>query len=47
MLGYCLLHWQCGTLPWLSSLRNPAEVQEAKAKYVPLFTIGLIVYSGC
>ncbi|KAK7140237.1 hypothetical protein R3I94_012750 [Phoxinus phoxinus] len=32
VLGYCLLHWQCGTLPWLSFLRNPAEVQEAKAK---------------
>lgn len=32
VLGYCLLHWQCGTLPWLSYLRNPAEVQEAKAK---------------
>ncbi|RXN23427.1 serine threonine- kinase VRK1-like isoform X1 [Labeo rohita] len=32
VLGYCLLHWQCGTLPWLSSLKNPAEVQEAKAK---------------
>uniref|UniRef100_A0A673J6B5 non-specific serine/threonine protein kinase n=1 Tax=Sinocyclocheilus rhinocerous TaxID=307959 RepID=A0A673J6B5_9TELE len=41
VLGYCLLHWQCGTLPWLSSLKNPAEVQEAKAKYVPLFTTGL------
>lgn len=32
VLGYCLLHWQCGTLPWLPSLKNPAEVQEAKAK---------------
>ncbi|TRZ00001.1 hypothetical protein DNTS_015859 [Danionella cerebrum] len=32
VLGYCLLHWQCGTLPWLSALRNPAEVLEAKAK---------------
>ncbi|XP_051946037.1 serine/threonine-protein kinase VRK2 isoform X2 [Xyrauchen texanus] len=32
VLGYCLLHWQCGTLPWLSSLRKPDEVQEAKAK---------------
>ncbi|XP_056616118.1 serine/threonine-protein kinase VRK2 isoform X1 [Triplophysa dalaica] len=31
-LGYCLLHWQCGTLPWRSFLRNPAEVQDAKAK---------------
>ncbi|KAK3573302.1 hypothetical protein QTP86_022369 [Hemibagrus guttatus] len=32
LLGYCLLHWQCGTLPWLSVLRNPVQVQEAKAK---------------
>ncbi|XP_053477394.1 serine/threonine-protein kinase VRK2 [Ictalurus furcatus] len=32
VLGYCLLHWQCGTLPWLSMLRNPVQVQEAKAK---------------
>uniref|UniRef100_A0A8C1LDT7 non-specific serine/threonine protein kinase n=1 Tax=Cyprinus carpio TaxID=7962 RepID=A0A8C1LDT7_CYPCA len=32
VLGYCLLHWQCGTLPWLSSFKNPADVQEAKAK---------------
>lgn len=32
VLGYCLLHWQCGTLPWLSMLRNPTQVQEAKAK---------------
>ncbi|TSK22709.1 Serine/threonine-protein kinase VRK2 [Bagarius yarrelli] len=33
VLGYCLLHWQSGTLPWLSVLRNPVQVQEAKAKY--------------
>lgn len=33
VLGYCLLHWQYGTLPWLSVLRNPGQVQEAKAKY--------------
>lgn len=33
VLGYCLLHWQCGTLPWLSVLRNPVQVQETKAKY--------------
>ncbi|XP_062851653.1 serine/threonine-protein kinase VRK2 [Trichomycterus rosablanca] len=32
VLGYCLLHWQSGTLPWLSVLRNPTQVQEAKAK---------------
>ncbi|XP_017578014.1 serine/threonine-protein kinase VRK2 isoform X2 [Pygocentrus nattereri] len=34
VLGYCLLHWQCGTLPWLSVLRNPVQVQEAKAKLI-------------
>ncbi|XP_026880118.2 serine/threonine-protein kinase VRK2 isoform X2 [Electrophorus electricus] len=34
VLGYCLLHWQHGTLPWLSVLRNPAQVQEAKAKLI-------------
>ncbi|XP_049337382.1 serine/threonine-protein kinase VRK2 isoform X2 [Astyanax mexicanus] len=34
VLGYCLLHWQCGTLPWLSVLRNPTQVQEAKAKLI-------------
>ncbi|XP_046729486.1 serine/threonine-protein kinase VRK2 isoform X2 [Silurus meridionalis] len=32
VLGYCLLHWQSGTLPWLSVLRNPVQVQEAKSK---------------
>ncbi|KAL2083181.1 hypothetical protein ACEWY4_020954 [Coilia grayii] len=32
ILGYCLLHWLCGTLPWLPLLRDPTRVQEAKAK---------------
>ncbi|XP_075209677.1 LOW QUALITY PROTEIN: serine/threonine-protein kinase VRK1 [Chanos chanos] len=32
VLGYCLLHWQTGSLPWLSALRNPSQVLEAKAK---------------
>lgn len=29
-LGYCLLHWSCGGLPWERSLRDPAAVQTAK-----------------
>lgn len=33
MLGYCLLHWLCGKLPWDSVLKRPLVVQEAKAKY--------------
>uniref|UniRef100_A0A3Q3W661 non-specific serine/threonine protein kinase n=1 Tax=Mola mola TaxID=94237 RepID=A0A3Q3W661_MOLML len=32
ILGFCLLHWLCGSLPWDSVLRNPAQVQEAKAR---------------
>ncbi|CAL8299286.1 unnamed protein product [Merluccius merluccius] len=32
VLGFCMLHWLCGTLPWDGTLKNPAQVQEAKAK---------------
>ncbi|KAL6101395.1 vrk2 [Pungitius sinensis] len=30
ILGFCLLHWLCGSLPWDQLLKKPAEVQEAK-----------------
>ncbi|MBN3304799.1 VRK2 kinase, partial [Amia calva] len=33
ILGYCMLHWMCGKLPWEHTLRNPTLVQEAKTKY--------------
>ncbi|XP_058652197.1 serine/threonine-protein kinase VRK2 isoform X2 [Onychostoma macrolepis] len=45
VLGYCLLHWQCGTLPWLSSLKNPAEVQEAKAKLMSNLPDSVLIMS--
>ncbi|XP_042358009.1 serine/threonine-protein kinase VRK2 isoform X2 [Plectropomus leopardus] len=32
ILGFCLLHWICGSLPWDKVLNNPAQVQEAKAR---------------
>uniref|UniRef100_UPI0037E79818 serine/threonine-protein kinase VRK2 n=1 Tax=Semicossyphus pulcher TaxID=241346 RepID=UPI0037E79818 len=32
ILGFCLLHWLCGSLPWDNVLKNPTEVQEAKAR---------------
>ncbi|KAM4590803.1 serine/threonine-protein kinase VRK1-like isoform 2-T3 [Odontesthes bonariensis] len=32
ILGFCLLHWLCGSLPWDNVLKNPSEVQEAKAR---------------
>ncbi|KAM6922466.1 serine/threonine-protein kinase VRK1-like [Lycodopsis pacificus] len=30
ILGFCLLHWLCGSLPWDQILKNPTQVQEAK-----------------
>ncbi|XP_041803154.1 serine/threonine-protein kinase VRK1-like isoform X2 [Chelmon rostratus] len=32
ILGFCLLHWLCGSLPWDSVLKNPTQVQEAKTR---------------
>ncbi|XP_034537786.1 serine/threonine-protein kinase VRK1-like [Notolabrus celidotus] len=32
ILGFCLLHWLCGSLPWDNVLKNPAQVQEAKTR---------------
>ncbi|XP_073338104.1 serine/threonine-protein kinase VRK2 isoform X3 [Pagrus major] len=32
ILGFCLLHWLCGSLPWDSVLSNPVKVQEAKVR---------------
>lgn len=40
ILGFCLLHWLCGTLPWDSVLKNPTEVQEAKTRLVDYQTQG-------
>ncbi|XP_022599604.1 serine/threonine-protein kinase VRK1-like isoform X3 [Seriola dumerili] len=32
ILGFCLLHWLCRSLPWDGVLRNPAQVEEAKTR---------------
>ncbi|XP_035027868.1 serine/threonine-protein kinase VRK1 isoform X1 [Hippoglossus stenolepis] len=32
ILGFCLLHWLCGSLPWDSILKKAAQVQEAKTR---------------
>uniref|UniRef100_A0A3B4ZKW2 non-specific serine/threonine protein kinase n=1 Tax=Stegastes partitus TaxID=144197 RepID=A0A3B4ZKW2_9TELE len=34
ILGFCLLHWLTGSLPWISVLKNPTQVQEAKARLI-------------
>uniref|UniRef100_A0A3Q3D8P6 non-specific serine/threonine protein kinase n=3 Tax=Hippocampus comes TaxID=109280 RepID=A0A3Q3D8P6_HIPCM len=32
ILGFCLLHWLCGSLPWENDLKNAIKVMEAKAR---------------
>uniref|UniRef100_A0A8D0CF83 non-specific serine/threonine protein kinase n=1 Tax=Salvator merianae TaxID=96440 RepID=A0A8D0CF83_SALMN len=32
ILGYCLLQWMCGSLPWQQNLRSPEAVMDAKKK---------------
>ncbi|XP_039594893.1 serine/threonine-protein kinase VRK2 isoform X1 [Polypterus senegalus] len=32
ILGYCMLHWMCGKLPWEQYLNKPELVLEAKTK---------------
>ncbi|NWI19051.1 VRK2 kinase, partial [Crypturellus soui] len=32
ILGYCMLHWLCGKLPWEQNLKDPVAVQTAKTK---------------
>ncbi|XP_062826334.1 serine/threonine-protein kinase VRK2 isoform X2 [Anolis carolinensis] len=34
ILGYCMLQWICGNLPWEQSLRIPEAVQAAKTKLI-------------
>jgi hypothetical protein len=32
ILGYCMLHWLFGKLPWEAKLDDPVAVQTAKTK---------------
>ncbi|KAK2823919.1 hypothetical protein Q5P01_021094 [Channa striata] len=34
ILGFCLLHWLCGSLPWDRVLMNPDKVQEMKSRLI-------------
>ena len=33
ILGYCLLQWLCGKLPWEDKLLNKEYVRDQKVKY--------------
>ena len=32
ILAFCVIHWLCGTLPWVSLIANPEQVQQSKIK---------------
>lgn len=32
ILGFCVIHWMCGKLPWIDLIKNPVHVQESKKK---------------
>lgn len=34
ILGYCLLQWLCGRLPWERNLANKEFVRDEKIKFV-------------
>lgn len=34
ILGYNMVHWLCGKLPWEDNLKNPETVHAAKSKYM-------------
>uniref|UniRef100_A0A8C6SMM7 VRK serine/threonine kinase 2 n=1 Tax=Neogobius melanostomus TaxID=47308 RepID=A0A8C6SMM7_9GOBI len=34
ILGFCLLHWLCGRLPWDRLLHRPEQVQDAKTRFM-------------
>ena len=34
ILGYCLLHWSSGSLPWMDRLQDDDYVGQQKEKYV-------------
>lgn len=34
IVGFCLLHWLTGSLPWEGLVKNPSQVQEAKTRSV-------------
>jgi vaccinia related kinase len=32
ILGFCVIHWLCGTLPWIGLIKQPEQVQQSKIK---------------
>ena len=36
ILGYCMVQWLCGELPWENKLQDKDYVREQKIKYVEI-----------
>lgn len=34
ILGYCVIHWLSGTLPWIDLIKNCEQVQQSKIKHM-------------
>ena len=39
ILGYCLLQWLCGTLPWEDKLTDKNYVRDSKIRFVKVTSI--------
>ncbi|XP_032881060.1 serine/threonine-protein kinase VRK2 isoform X2 [Amblyraja radiata] len=49
ILGYCMLQWLCGKLPWDRDLKDPVAVQQAKVKFMTNLPVSVrqCFPSGC
>ncbi|XP_051775581.1 serine/threonine-protein kinase VRK2 isoform X4 [Erpetoichthys calabaricus] len=47
ILGYCMLHWMCGKLPWEQYLNKPELVLEAKTKLMEKLPESVTQISPC
>ncbi|XP_055495854.1 serine/threonine-protein kinase VRK1-like isoform X2 [Leucoraja erinacea] len=49
ILGYCMLQWLCGKLPWDRDLKDPVAVQQAKVKFMTNLPVSVCQCfpSGC
>jgi vaccinia related kinase len=39
ILGYCVIHWLSGNLPWMGILQNCEQVQQSKIKYLVIINL--------
>lgn len=44
ILGYCMLQWVCGKLPWENNLTNPTYVAECKEGCVSQWHDGTFLF---